>query len=141
MSVKRFIDTNVFVYALDPVQSERKGKTARKLIREAIGQRHGVVSYQVIQELACVALRKFRVPVTAKDLGDFIDASFRRMTTVHSSLELFHEALAVQTGYRLSWYDALIVAAAIESGCGILYSEDLQDGAKFGSVRVENPFR
>jgi predicted nucleic acid-binding protein len=95
----------------------------------------------VIQEFANVALRKFKIPMTTRDLADFIDGSFRPMPIVHSSVELFHSALADQTRYRLSWYDSIIIAAAVESGSGILYSDDLQDGAKFAGLKVENPFR
>jgi predicted nucleic acid-binding protein len=141
MSGRKFIDTNVFVYALDPAAPPKKLKSARALIRSAIADRDGVVSYQVIQELVNVALRKFTVPVAPADLGDFIDGSFRRMLIVHSSLELFHAALSIQTRYRLAWYDSIIVAAAVESGCASLYSEDLQDGARYGGVQVANPFR
>jgi predicted nucleic acid-binding protein len=43
--------------------------------------------------------------------------------------------------YRLSWYDSLILAAAIEAGCSVVYSEDLQDGFAAGGVKVMNPFR
>jgi predicted nucleic acid-binding protein len=63
------------------------------------------------------------------------------MAVVHSSLELFHAALTIQSRYRLSWYDSIIVGAAIESGCSTLYSEDMQHGAKFGAMQVQNPFR
>ena len=59
---------------------------------------------------------------------------------VHSSLALYIEALGLQNRFRISWYDSLIVAAAIEGGCNILYSEDLQHGMKFGDLQVKNPF-
>jgi predicted nucleic acid-binding protein len=99
-----------------------------------------VVSYQVIQEFVNVASRKFKVPLKSADITDFIDGTFRRMHVVHSSFELFHSALGVQTRYRLSWFDSILVAAGAESGCSVLFSEDLHDGAKFGSLRVANPF-
>jgi predicted nucleic acid-binding protein len=141
MSGRKFIDTNVFVYAIAPAAPPKKLNLSRALIRSAIADRDGVVSYQVIQELVNVALRKFTVPVAPADLGDFIDGSFRRMLIVHSSLELFHAALNIQARYRLAWYDSIIVAAAVESGCTTLCSEDLPEGAKYGSVQVTNPFR
>jgi predicted nucleic acid-binding protein len=53
---------------------------------------------------------------------------------------LYAEALRIQNRYRLSWYDALIVAAAVEADCRILYSEDLQHGQRFESTTVRNPF-
>jgi predicted nucleic acid-binding protein len=63
------------------------------------------------------------------------------LLSVHSSQTLFFLALRTQERYRISWYDSLIVAAAIEADCSILYSEDLQHGQRFESTRVKNPFR
>ena len=64
------------------------------------------------------------------------------MHVVHSSRELFHAAMAIQIRYRLSWYDAIIVAAAIESRCTSSFGEDMQHGAKSQSrIQIENPFR
>ena len=54
--------------------------------------------------------------------------------------QLYLEALQFQSRYRLSWYDSLIVAAAIQAQCQILMTEDLQHGQKFADLRVENPF-
>jgi predicted nucleic acid-binding protein len=92
-----------------------------------------------------VALRKFEVPMVPADLGEYIDRSFRRMAVVHSSLDLFHAALTIHSTYRLSWYDSIIVGAAMESGCTTLYSadmqHDMQHGAKFGTLRIVDPFR
>jgi predicted nucleic acid-binding protein len=62
------------------------------------------------------------------------------MLRVHSSQALYSEGLALQSRYRMSWYDALIVCAAQQAGCNTLYSEDLQHGQRFGSLRVVNPF-
>jgi predicted nucleic acid-binding protein len=59
---------------------------------------------------------------------------------IPSSTELFLEALRLRTSNQLGWYDALIVAAAIQGGCEILYSEDLQHGRRFGDLMIQNPF-
>ena len=67
-------------------------------------------------------------------------AVFRPLLAVHSSLALYGEALRVQDRHHLSWYEALIVASAKEAFCGVLYSEDLQNGQKFGDLVVCNPF-
>jgi predicted nucleic acid-binding protein len=53
---------------------------------------------------------------------------------------LYAEALRLQNKHRLSWYDALIVQSAIQAGCSVLYSEDLQAGRQFGTLRVLDPF-
>ncbi len=65
---------------------------------------------------------------------------FVRLVVVHSSYSLYMEALTLSRRYSLSWRDSLIVSAASESQCRILYSEDLQDGQSFDSVKVQNPF-
>jgi predicted nucleic acid-binding protein len=62
------------------------------------------------------------------------------LLAVHSSPALYSEALQMYSHYRLSWYDALIVTAAVEADCAVLYSEDFQDGQRFGKTRVKNPF-
>jgi predicted nucleic acid-binding protein len=62
------------------------------------------------------------------------------MLAVESSLALFDEALAIHIRYKLSWYDSLIVAAALEAKCDVLYTEDLQHGQRFGDLVVMNPF-
>ena len=62
------------------------------------------------------------------------------MLNVPSSIELVQGAIRVQGRYRLSWYDSLIVAAAIQGGCHTLYTEDLEHNQRFESVLVRNPF-
>ena len=59
---------------------------------------------------------------------------------VHSSQALYGAALRLSDRYRLPWYDSLILAAAIEGQCSLLYSEDLQHGQRFEDLQVENPF-
>jgi predicted nucleic acid-binding protein len=53
---------------------------------------------------------------------------------------LFREALTIYKRHKLSWYDSLIMAAAVEAGCSVIYTEDMHHGAKIGGVRIENPF-
>jgi len=139
MSGRFFLDTNVFVYSFDPRDSKKRGK-AEELITEAVKSRRGTVSYQVVQEFLHLALRRFASPLTIVEAEQYLGTTFRPLLIVHSSLALYAQALHVQGRYRLSWYDSLIVAAAIEAGCDILYSEDLQDGQKFGATQVRNPF-
>ena len=65
---------------------------------------------------------------------------FESMLGIESSLELFQNALAIHVRYRSSWYDSLIVAAALEAKCHVRYTEDLQHGQRFGDLSVVNPF-
>ncbi len=75
MSDRCFLDTNIFVYALDSAAPRGHKTVAKDLLRGVIENRNGVTSYQVIQELANVVLGKFEVPLSHADLGDFIDNS------------------------------------------------------------------
>src|SRR5271155_2989411 len=139
MSGRFFLDTNIFVYSFDTGNS-RKRKKAGELVAEAVKSRRGAISYQVVQEFLHLAFRRFASPLTIVEAEEYLGTIFRPLRIVHSSLALCVQALHVQGRYRLSWYDSLIVAAAMEAGCDILYSEDLQDGQRFGATRVRNPF-
>jgi predicted nucleic acid-binding protein len=81
----------------------------------------------------------------AADAGQYLIAVFRALLAVHSSQALYAEALFLhaQSGLSqdgISWRDSLIVSAAIQTRCEILFSEDLQHGRRFGALRVMNPF-
>lgn len=139
MSDRFFLDTNIFVYSFD-TSSPKKSARATKLIRTAIETRGGIVSYQVVQEFFNVALRRFSKPMSVVDAEQYLSTTFRPLLSVHSSQALYGEALRVAGRYRLSWYDSLVVASAVEGKCDVLYSEDFQDGQQMGSVTVSNPF-
>jgi len=139
MSARFFLDTNIFVYSFDP-SSPVKQQRATQLIREAVSTRKGIVSYQVVQEFFNVALRRFTQPMSVPEAEQYLGTVLRPLLAVQSSAALISEALRLADRHRLSWYDSLIVAAAIEGGCGVLYSEDLQHGQQFGQIKVENPF-
>lgn len=139
MSDKYFLDTNIFIYSIDPLSPAKK-RRARQLVTGGATTKDGVVSYQVVQEFVNVAVRKFQTVVSRTDLEDFLRGVLFPMMAVPSSPWLFFDALRLQEVDQLSWYDALIVAAAIQGRCKILYSEDLQHGRRFGDLVVENPF-
>lgn len=139
MNGRFFLDTNVFVYSFD-ASAPAKARRATDLIRRAVATGKGVVSFQVVQEFFNVALRRFAQPMTLADAEQYLAAVFRPLMAIHSSQALYAEALRLNERYRLSWYDALIVAAAIEGQSTLLLSEDLQDGQRFDSLRVQNPF-
>jgi predicted nucleic acid-binding protein len=140
MSDRFFLDTNVFVYEVDtrdPVKSRR----AVELIDNAVSSKQGAVSYQVVQEFFNVALTRFDKPFSVTEAEDYLSLTFKPILAVHSSTRLFLEALHIQKQHQFSWYDALIVAAAQEVNCSILYTEDMQHGRRIGELRIENPFR
>lgn len=139
MSDRFFLDTNIFVYSFDK-NAPKKADRAAKLIRRAIEVGQGIVSYQVVQEFFNVALRRFAEPMSGADAEQYLSTTFRPLLAVHSSHGLYSRALQLAREHSLSWYDSLIVASAIEGRCGVLYSEDLQHGQRFGGLRIENPF-
>lgn len=139
MNGRFFLDTNVFVYSFDR-REPAKVRRATTLIRQAVATRKGIVSYQVVQEFLNVALHRFAQPMTVAEAEQYLATVFRPLLAIHSSHALYAEALRLSGRYRLSWYDSLILAAAIEGQCGVLYSEDFQHGQQFEDLRVENPF-
>ena len=139
MSAKYLLDTNVFVYSFD-ARSPAKQRRAAELIDEAIVTRRGLVSYQVVQEFFNIALRRFKEPMTATEGERYLSTVFRPLLAVHSSPALYLQAFRLYEEHKLSWYDALIVAAALVSQCSVLYSEDLQHGRRFGELEIKNPF-
>jgi len=139
MNGRFFLDTNVFVYSFD-AGAPAKARRARELIGQAVATRKGIVSYQVVQEFFNVALRRFVQPMTVAEAEQYLGTVFRPLLAVQSSQALYSEALRLTGKHRLSWYDAVIVAAATEAGCALLYSEDMQSGRRFGDLRIEDPF-
>jgi predicted nucleic acid-binding protein len=139
MSGRFFLDTNIFVYSFDQT-APAKARRAAQLIREALTTQKGIISYQVVQEFFNVALKKFAQPMQPADAGQYLITVFRPLLAVHSSQALYGEALFLRAQSGLSWYDSLIVSAAIQARCEILYSEDLQHGRRFGTLEVKNPF-
>lgn len=139
MSDRFFLDTNIFVYSFDR-QSPRKAAIATELIQQAIEKSKGIVSYQVVQEFFSVALRRFAQPMSLADAEQYLAITFRPLLAVHSSESLHGEALRLCSKHGVSWYDAIILASALEAGCGVLFSEDFQHGRSFAGLKIENPF-
>jgi predicted nucleic acid-binding protein len=140
MSGKAFFDSNIFIYAYDP-RDHRKQTAAFDLIREQTLEGNGCISYQVIREFFNFALIKAATRITSEDAQLLLQDVFRPLQIVPSSINLISDALRIHQRYLLSWYDSLIVSAAQQAGCSILYSDDLQHGQQFGPVTVQNPFR
>jgi predicted nucleic acid-binding protein len=134
--VRSFLDTNILVYA-DAGDEPIKQQRALSLISEHRRARSGVISTQVLQEYVNVALRKLGLPAALVRERLSFYARFEVVTTTSA---LIADALDLHVLRGVSFYDALIVQAAIGSGCALLLSEDLQDGAVIAGVRVANPF-
>ncbi|MDB5438084.1 MAG: PilT protein domain protein [Caulobacteraceae bacterium] len=128
-----FIDTNILVYLA--VADTAKAGRARTLVEEG-----GAISVQVLNEFANVCRRRVGL---SWDQTHGVLAVLREVLTVHPlTLETHETGLRLATGYGLSIYDAMIVAAALISGCDRLWSEDMQDGLVIErQLRISNPFR
>jgi predicted nucleic acid-binding protein len=129
--VSAFFDTNILVYAQ---QVDGKADRARALF--AAG---GKLSVQVLNEFTAVSRRKQK-----RDWREIAEAISDVLVLVDPPLALTFDlhaaARALAEDHRLSFYDALIVAAALEAGCDILYSEDMQHGRTIGGLSIVNPF-
>ena len=133
MNDKVFFDTNVLVYVL--------GEDERTASAEALIAIGGVVSVQVLNELTEVARRK--LGMTWNEIEEAL-AAIRVLcpSPVPLTIETHEAGLRIAAEYQFHIYDALIAAAALESECTTLYSEDLQDGQVIdGRLTIRNPFR
>jgi len=139
MSVKYFIDTNIFVYCFDDRHPDKRVR-ALGLIADALQTGNGMISWQVIQEFLNVSTRKFIVPLKPEDAKIYLQKVLHPLCHVFPDLDLYGRALDIfeKTGY--SFYDSLIIAGAERGGCEILYSENLQAGHRVDGVVVLNPF-
>ena len=134
--MRSLLDTNILVYA-DAADDPAKQRRAVELITGLRASGSAVLSTQVLQEYVNVALRKLRLPhALIRDRLNF----YRRFDVVPASAELIAGALDLHVLHSLSFYDALVVQAASASGCQRLLSEDMQHGATFRGVLIENPF-
>ncbi|PZO52406.1 MAG: VapC toxin family PIN domain ribonuclease [Alphaproteobacteria bacterium] len=127
-----FLDTNVVVYLLS-------GDAAKASKAESLIASGGVISVQVLNEFTSVARRK--LALSWAETGDVLEALKANLEIVHVTLGVHERAVALASAHELNIYDASIVAAALESNCDAVLSEDMQHGQKFESLRIHNPFR
>jgi len=135
---RAFLDTNVLVYAVDEGEPEKQ-TVARDLLGSA-GDNEFVLSTQVLSEFYVVVTRKLDAPLPEEVAAQAIEL-LGRLSVVAADVELVRAAIRIGRRSQLSYWDALVVAAAEAAGCERLLSEDLGDGQAIGGVRVENPFR
>ena len=137
MNAECFLDTNVFVYMFDETD-DYKRTSAESLVRQALEDRNGCISYQVVQETVNVLTGKLgALPHQVRRIFEHV---LLPLWQINPSENLYHRGLDLKMRYGYSFYDSLIVAAAIESGCKTLYSEDLQHGQQIGDLTIRNPF-
>ena len=139
MSDRYFVDTNILMYAHDTAAGDKHAR-AKALVEDLWQNRSGVVSTQVLQELAVNLRRKAKKPLDAKATRDVVSDYLAWQVVVNGGDSIL-EALDFEGRYQISFWDALVVQAAQASGAEILYSEDLSDEQTYGTVRVINPLR
>ena len=135
-----FIDTNVFIYLFDET-NDRKRTIADRIVKTALETRTARISHQVVQETLNVVTRKLPSPMTAENAQRFLVQVLAPLWQIMPNIALYKRGLDVQARYGFSFYDSLIIAAALESGCTHLYSEDLQHGQQIEGLIIENPFK
>ncbi len=140
MNAESFIDTNIFVYQLERLDA-RKADIADGLIEHGIETQTACISFQVIQECINTAVRKAEMPLTEEEIRKYMMDVLAPLYRVQPDIRLYQKALEIRFRYRFSFYDSLIVAAAVEAGCKTLYTEDLTHGQQVEGVTITNPFR
>ena len=133
MPAKQFFDTNILIYAF--ASNDLRSARAESLIAEG-----GLIGVQVLNEFTNVTRRKLSWQwVQIEASLAVIEELFGPVAPLTKAIHT--RAVQLAREHELSVYDALIVAAAQDAGCALLFSEDLQHGQKFGTLTVENPFR
>ena len=133
-----FLDTNNFVYVLSPGEP-RKQAIAIAVVTEALFAGSSI-SYQVVQETLNVIVGRAPRLATNQDALDFLDDVLTPLCHVDPSPALFRRAIALRDRYQFHFYDALIVAAALQAECTRLLSEDFQHGRRIEGLEVVNPY-
>ena len=131
-----FLDTNVLVYA---VASDDEVAAKKDRALELIETHRFALSAQVLQEFYVTVTRKLQVPLTAERALEWIEQwdAFHCVVVDHHLVKV---AAEISERYRTSYWDGAIIAAAERAGTRLLYTEDLNDGQMYGSVRAVNPF-
>jgi predicted nucleic acid-binding protein len=136
--MKTFFDTNVLVYMLsdrDPAYQQM----AAERFQRALKQGKIALSTQVLHELVNVMTHKHKPVLTFAQASERLEP-FLQFEVVGSSANSVQAALALAQEHKISWWDALILEAAIRADADVLVSEDGQHGRRFGKLVVENPF-
>lgn len=129
---ERFFDTNVLLYLLssDAAKADWVEETL------AAG---AAISVQVLNEFTSVALRKFGMKVA--EIRETLEPITAICQVAPLTIKIHQRGLQIAERYQFSFYDALIVAAALDSGCTMLYTEDMQDGQMIdNTLTIKNPF-
>jgi len=138
MNGRAFLDTNIFVYLYDSDQPDKQAR-ARTLVERFGLSGEIVISTQVLQEFFATVTRKFARQLSEEQIL-LATRNLGRLPVVQVNVEMIFEAIELRRRIQLSFWDSLILQAALDSECSLLVTEDLQHGQRIGSLTVENPF-
>ena len=138
MSDKVFFDTNVLVYAFDKSEPE-KGIIARQLISDFGTDGNLVLSTQVLQEFYVVVTKIGKLMLSREEAENIVN-EFAEFPLVQVDMAIISRAMKRHQSKIFSFWDSLIVEAALKLGCSQLLSEDMQDGLVIHSMTIRNPF-
>ena len=134
---KVFFDSNILVYFADSADPQKQ-QIAGNLIKNAVINNNGVISTQSLQEFFAATTRKLLC--TKEKAKEYVENFSNSFTVEQISVPLILKAIDISIKNQLSFWDSLILSAAIQSGCIICYSEDLTNGQIAEGVKVINPF-
>jgi predicted nucleic acid-binding protein len=135
---REFVDANVLVYAFDS-SAGRKQRAAQALLEKLWHGATGCVSVQVLQEFFVTVTKKVATPLTVEEATLRI-REFAAWRVFAPKADDVVAAIGLHTQAKIAFWDAMIVLAAAESGCDVLWTEDLTDGRTLRGVRIRNPF-
>jgi predicted nucleic acid-binding protein len=138
MSGRAFVDTNVFVYAIDDVEPAKRDIARNVLASDQYGE--FVLSSQILGEFYVTITRKLGKRISEAEAVKALDR-LGKYPVVPIDTALVKSAIQISRSSQISYWDGLVVAAAARAGCERLLTEDLNHGQRIGSVCIENPFR
>lgn len=133
-----FVDANVLVYAFDS-SAGRKQQAARALLERLWESNSGCISVQVLQEFFVTVTKKVAKPLPVEEAKARV-REFAAWSVFAPAPEDVVAAIDLHAQAKIGFWDAMIVVAAAESGCDVLWTEDLSDGQSLRGVRIRNPF-
>ena len=133
-----FVDANILVYAFDASAGKKK-IVAEQLLAQLWEAGNGCLSVQVLQEFFVTVTGKVAKPLSVEEAADRI-REFGAWRVFAPGPNDVLRAIALHTQVKVSFWDAMVVHAAAESGCDVLWTEDLNDGQVIGGVRIRDPF-
>jgi len=138
MNGKTFLDTNIVVYAHDRTSGE-KYKIAKEIFEKLWKERRGILSTQVLQEFFYIATIKIRDPLSLLKAREVVEKLLHWQVVVNDGRNIL-QAIEIHKKYKYSFWDSLIIQAAISGEAEVLLTENLQNGQVIDSVKIVNPF-